>query len=382
MQGAMIERLEAELASLSQSVSQLQLRIAAQESGAAPNSKNSSMPPSSDGPSVSRGSKAASNKKRGAQPGHKGQTRAWLAADETVRYEPSSCTGCGDMFDADAASAEDGQVWQVAELPELKAHVTHHVASGRRCRCGRVTHASIPKAILAHGYGPRLSALLPLLTTRYGMSKRNVQELCGDVLGITLSTGTVCALTAEFGEALKASTDEALEYVRAEPIVYADETGWKTEKKAAWLWVASSALVTVFLANQRRSKQAAQELLGADFAGTLVTDRLASYDFVALTHRQLCLAHLLRDAQGMSERNGEGAAIGAALVVVFRKGIALFHDHHAALITEGAMRASGAFLQNECRTLLAAGAILRVPSWGSVNPSPLGDGHCAREAVG
>jgi transposase len=97
--------------------------------------------------------------------------------------------------------------------------------------------------------------------------------------------------------------------------------------------------------------------LGALYVGTLVTDRLASYNFVA--RRQLCLAHLLRDAQAMSERHGKGAAIGSALVALFRKGIALFHDQREARITRDAMRKHGRLLQKECAALLSAGVALK-----------------------
>ena len=65
--------------------------------------------------------------------------------------------------------------------------------------------------------------------------------------------------------------------------------------KKAWLWVSVTALVTVFLVHTRRNASAAKALLGQAFAGILITDRWASYNWVAAERRQLCWSHLKRD---------------------------------------------------------------------------------------
>ena len=47
--------------------------------------------------------------------------------------------------------------------------------------------------------------------------------------------------------------------------------------KKAWLWVAVTSMVTVFLVHTRRNTSAAKALLGDAFAGILTTDRWASF---------------------------------------------------------------------------------------------------------
>ena len=69
----------------------------------------------------------------------------------------------------------------------------------------------------------------------------------------------------------------------------------KHRKKKAWLWVAVTAMVTVFLVHTRRNTSAAKALLGDAFAGILTTDRWASYNWVSAERRQLCWSHLIRD---------------------------------------------------------------------------------------
>jgi hypothetical protein len=62
-------------------------------------SNNSSKPPSSNGPGKpNRAQRRASDRKRGAQPGHKGHSRAMLDEAEVDRFvdcKPGSVCDCG-----------------------------------------------------------------------------------------------------------------------------------------------------------------------------------------------------------------------------------------------------------------------------------------------
>ena len=44
---------------------------------------------------------------------------------------------------------------------------------------------------------------------------------------------------------------QAVRYVRAQPVIHVDETGWRQRRQRAWLWVAATTLVTVFLVHAR-----------------------------------------------------------------------------------------------------------------------------------
>lgn len=80
----------------------------------------------------------------------------------------------------------------------------------------------------------------------------------------------------------------------------ADETGFNQgnidgcnpQGRQAWLWVAVTPLVTFFEIALTRCTQAAQNLLGGNFAGILNSDRHGAYNWVDLGRRQLCWAHL------------------------------------------------------------------------------------------
>jgi len=50
-------------------------------------------------------------------------------------------------------------------------------AEAEGAACGTVTHAAIPRALLQHSVGPRLTATLSYFSGCHGMSKRGVEEV-------------------------------------------------------------------------------------------------------------------------------------------------------------------------------------------------------------
>ena len=55
-------------------------------------------------------------------------------------------------------------------------------------------------------------------------------------------------------------------------------------------------------------------MLGQDYAGIIGSDRAKAYDRYPLRQRQLCWAHLRRDAQAMIDRGGPGRKVGEQLL--------------------------------------------------------------------
>jgi transposase len=137
--------------------------------------------------------------------------------------------------------------------------------------------------------------------------------------------GTISNLEHATVQALAEPVAAARTYVQAQPAAYRDETGWREGRQRAWLWTAVTAYVTVFVVRLSRSAKVAQELLGEQFWGWLVTDRGRAYTWYPIWRRQLCWAHLLRDIEAMVARGGRSQEIGEALQVQARQ---MFHWWH------------------------------------------------------
>jgi transposase len=80
-----------------------------------------------------------------------------------------------------------------------------------------------------------------------------------------------------------------------------DETGWRISGHSAWLWVATSITVTVFVVADGRGFEQACDLVGADYPGVIVGDGWGPYRRYAQAAHQSCLAHVLRRCHQMHQ---------------------------------------------------------------------------------
>ncbi len=318
---AYIRALEARVAALEATVQRLLERLRM-------DSQNSSQPPSSDRPTASRPRqrRTSSGRKPGGQPGHPGHTRAVVPLEDVeavLPVKPTHCVRCQHPLHGED---DQPQRHQVIELPPVAPVVTEYQLHSLVCpACGATTRAKLPVGVPAGGFGPRAQAIVALCTGAYHLSKRTTQDVMADLFGIPVSLGTIANLEHATGQALAAPVAAAQTHVRAQSIAYLDETGWREGRVRAWLWVAVTAWVTVFVVRLSRGAKVVQELLGEPFCGTLVTDRWSAYTWYPTRWRQLCWAHLLRDFEAMIERGGRSQEIGEALREQARQ---MFHQWH------------------------------------------------------
>jgi len=326
--------VRAYLDSLHKKIAALEEQVAALTARLEQNSHNSSKPPSSDGPNVKRRPpRKSSGKKRGGQPGHEKQERPLLPPDETAILKPKHCRRCGLKLTGDDP---DPLRHQILELPEIKPHVVDYLLHRLRCPgCGTSTCAAWPEGVPAGHQGPRLQALLALLSGAYRLSKRQIETLCDDVFGIPLCTGTICNLEQRTAAATDPVVQELRDHVRKHH-ANMDETGWREQSQKAWLWVMVTAAATLFHVDRSRSGKVARLLLGTGFHWVITSDRFSAYLWLRLEYRQLCWAHLRRDFQAMIDRGGAGVYFGKALLEQSDKLFTLWYR-----VRDGTLKQSG-----------------------------------------
>ena len=295
-------------------VASFERRIAGLEERLNTNSTNSSKPPSSDGPAVKRRPPVpATGKKRGGQPGHRRVVRPLVPPErlrETVACKPTQCRGCGHVLHGD-----DPEPYrhQVAELPPILPQVDEYQLHRLSCsRCGKHTRAALPPGVPTGAFGPRLRAVLAVLVGGYRLGKRPVKRLVSDLLGLSISIGSIARLERRCTAELRAAVEELREYVRAADSGHIDETSWWQGRLKAWLWGAVTDAATVFRVAATRGAEVAKEMLGTAANKVVVSDRLKSYLWIK--RRQFCWAHLNRDFQAMVDRKGGSAEVGRRLL--------------------------------------------------------------------
>jgi transposase len=305
----------------------LQQRVRDLEARLAQTSSNSSKPPSSDPPGTPPPARRPpSGRRRGGQPGHKKHERKLLPPDQVTHtwdIKPTQCGCCGKALIGEDPSPHRHQVVDVPKVaPEVEEYRLHSLF----CEdCEVSTSAALPAGVPTGSFGPRLQAMVAVCTGAYRMSKRAADELVSDFFGIDISLGTVCNLEQATSEALAEPVEEAAKAIQQAAVVHADETGWYERSKRAWLWVAVTAQLAVFLVRKSRGARVAQELLGALFGGTLVSDRWSAYAWVSVARRQVCWAHLLRQFVGFQDHGPAAKAIGSSLELLTE---VMFHQWH------------------------------------------------------
>jgi len=293
----------------------LRAKVAELEERLGKNSQNSSRPPSTDPPQMPKPQRTPSGRKRGGQPGHKGAGRSLKPieeVDEIVEVKPEICACCGGKLQGNDPHPRRHQV---SELPPVEVEVTEYQLHTLQCTvCGASTAAKLPEGVPWGAFGPRIQALVSLLSGTYRISKRNVQDLLSDCFGVDLALGSICPLEQATSEAIASPVEEAKIYVQQQPAANVDETGWREENHKAWLWTAVTTWVSVFLVRASRGSKVVRELLGETFSGVVGSDRFSAYSFLPLPFRQICWGHLKREFQAFVDRGDPSAPIGEALL--------------------------------------------------------------------
>jgi transposase len=334
----------------------LEARVAELERRLNRSSRNSSLPPSQDPPSAPRPKQPPSGRTRGGQPGHEGRHRRLLPperVDGIVEHWPERCRACAHVFrESERVDLVAPSRHQVAELPPIAVRVTEHRLHAVRCaECAASTRAELPRELPRSAFGPRLQAAVVTLAARHRVSRRDTTELARELFGVELATGSVDAIIHRAGEALAAPHTRLEQEIKSAPVVNIDETGWKTAGCGRTLWGALTARSAVFRIAAGRHAFEARTLLGERFAGIVCSDRWRGYDYLDVTQRQLCWAHLLRDFTAHSEGMAEQKKFGDAGVQIARDLFAAWKGYQADG-DRARLQAQIAPLQDTLRALL------------------------------
>ncbi len=288
---ALVGQLCAQIAELAARVKELEERLAI-------NSRNSSKPPSSDGPAKqTRSLRQPSTKKSGGQPGHPGTTLKRVAEPEQVlTHAPQQCAFCGTALTEVAGRlAEERR--QVFELPPLKLVVTEHRVVLKECpRCGQENIGAFPDGVsCGASYGPGVKGLLVSLNQEHLVPSKRSCQIFADWFGQPVSEGTLAAAVNFCAQGL-AETEACIKQgVIDSEVAHFDETGMEVEGKRGWLHTASTPQLTHYAYHAKRGSTATEGIgILPEFGGRAIHDAFSAYWRYGCEHG-LCNAHHLRE---------------------------------------------------------------------------------------
>ena len=298
----LLKQIQSDPESVVDLIISLMVRIEKLEDQLNKNSNISSKPPSSDkglgNRSKNRSLRGKSGKKSGGQPGHTGHTLQRVDhPDKTVEHRLQHCPKTGrTLTDADII---DTIRCQVFDIPEPKMEVTEHIY---------YVYATVDQkqTITAHApfiqgasapvqYGKHFGSLLVYLSDYQLLPMARISQLCADLYGQKISQDTINRFRNPCYDNLDTFEQAVKQQLLTSPVLHADETGIRIEKKTEWLHVLSNSTHTYLHASDHRGGVALEEMdILAQYRGTLVHDCYSSYFKLGCEHA-LCNAHLLRE---------------------------------------------------------------------------------------
>ena len=274
-----------------------------------------------------------------------------------VPVTETACPHCGA-----ALVAEEPDAASITDLPEQPRPVVRRYAVGvSRCQsCGRRVRGRHPDLAVdqhgatAHRLGPRVLATGHALHYGQGVPQRKVPAILHALTGVPVTQGALAqdARRRADGGVGQAYQDLRGSLAQAER-VHTDDTGWRVGGRPAQLMVFTTEQTTVYQIRRRHRNAEVREVIPADYAGVLCTDRGPSYDAreLAYVKQQKCGCHLQRSISELLETKwGRGRSFGLGLRRLFEEAITLWHAQRAG--TAPAFAADAARLQAPLTDLL------------------------------
>jgi transposase len=300
-QAVQIEALTAEAAVLTKRVADLEAKL-----GQPPKTPDNSSLPPSQGRKPNRAERRAAEKRKGRP----GSFRALAATpDRIVEARADACPHCSHALGA--ADQPEFHAYDHVDLPPIRPVITRVHRHRGTCPCCRRSFSASAPAGLAPGspFGPGLCALMLHLHVTQAIGFERLAQLMDEVFGLTISEGAIANTLARAEAPLAAAAEQIGEQVRNAKVVASDETSARVEGKNWWQWVLLSSTAVYHVIAETRAAKVVTDFLDGATPEVWVADRYAGQAGHGMA-RQICLAHLLRDAQYAVDEGDTGFAPG------------------------------------------------------------------------
>lgn len=242
----------------------------------------------------------AQPKRPGRPKGHPGEWRKAppvLESDEQVEVRLDACPECGHGLDAAQGRALEQTIVEVPVVVPRVIRLRTYRYDCAHCKQTVSSHhpLQVSSATGAAGthLGPRALAIATALNKDFKLPLRKSCRILEQGFGVSLSPGGLAQAVARVAQRLEGDYQMALEHLRQSEVVYSDETGWWLNGPGYTLWVFTNQETTYYRIVNQRTREMGRRILGADFAGVLVSDCLSIYDDLNPV-QQKCYAHHLK----------------------------------------------------------------------------------------
>jgi transposase len=277
----------AQIAALEKRIAELEARL-----GPPKTPDNSSLPPA-QGDKPNRAERRVAKQRQG-RPG----TFRKLAEqpDRVIETVAQHCPHCAHPLGA--ADQPGVHAYDHIDLPPIRPVVTRvHRHRGMCPSCRRGFSAPAPDGMAPGSpFGPGIVALALHLHVTQAISFERLARLMSEVFCLTISEGAIANMLVRAEPRLTAAAQAIADQVRQAPVIASDETSARVAGHTHWQWVMLSSAAVYHTIAGSRSAQIVTSFLQGATPEVWVADRYGGQAGHGEA-RQVCLAHLLRDAQ-------------------------------------------------------------------------------------
>jgi hypothetical protein len=254
----------------------------------------------------------AENRERGERkkPGRKeGHPAAHRPTPEKVDHEkvhatPPMCPCCGGSVEQTDETVSTLEV----DVPPVQPEVTRHKTVVGRCAlCAARVVAPLPGAskngttVAPVTFGPNLQSIAVSMRFELKASLGGIGRFMGQWLGVGISPGGLVGIYNRLQARCAPATAEIVAGLRSASVVGMDETGWRQDGVSGYCWLARTDTLSLYRVELSRGRWVAESILGAQYAGTVVSDFYAVYTGQGTWINAFCGAHLIRETKKIAE---------------------------------------------------------------------------------
>jgi len=163
------------------------------------------------------------------------------------------------------------------------------------------------------------------------MPVRTIQWYLATFHRLSVSVGAIVGAIQQVAGAATEMMRGIRDAIRESPVAHLDETGWRENGVNGYAWVCATPQVVCFTRGNRAAAMV-ERLLGAEFAGVVVSDFYVGYAPYSGV-KQKCWAHLLRDVHDLRVAHADDAAVqgwAAGVHDVYLRAVAWTQEHGGA----------------------------------------------------
>jgi transposase len=284
-------------------------------------SKNSSQPPSRDFKSEKK--KRKRSRKKGAKAGHEKHERSLVdKPSKVIDVYVDNCSNCHlNLLDQVPVQTIRRQL---TELPEIEPVVIETRQHEILCPCcGERQRGKLPEGLEAGRYfGPRLEALVTILHHEHHVGFERLIQICGEIFHLPLSEGGAVSIIQRAGQAVTGEAAAIAEQVRQSRVIGSDETSGRVQGQNWWHWVFVGGNCEYHLIEPSRGYDVIEQFMRECEAEVWVCDCWKAQLNAPAKMCQICLAHQIRNLQGLIEKRPR-LAWARDMQALFRKAIRL-----------------------------------------------------------